>query len=597
MKRGKNHFAHCPFHEDKTPSFSVNSDKQMFYCFSCGRGGNIYSFLQEIEGLNFPEAVIRAAELIKYPLDDSMVSQVLNQQSYEDSTHGKLLTMNKMAKNFYHHILMNTQIGRPALEYLLARGLERETLEAFEIGFSPGQRNALYLYLSSQKDTDFEEETYKQSGLFSDNNHVDTQGYYDRFPNRIMFPIHNERGDAIGFSGRIFEETEDSFPSAKYLNTPETPLFDKSHIVYNLDKAKAGIRREDEAIFFEGYMDVIAAWQAGIKNGIASMGTSLTENQIKKLDRFTDQIVLAFDGDQAGFDAIKRSGDFLNEKTSFDLEVISFPSGLDPDDYIQKHGPNQFKEFIKHGRDTYMSFLMQYHRRDKNLANESEQIAYIENVMKELTNVDSLVEREIYFNQLSEEFNLTIDTLKTQFETIMNDKQTQQLNDLRQQQQSNRQEVPEVQVSHHNKPSLTLVERAERMLMNRLFYYDEAWTLLNENSPEFQFVDEDYQLIYILFDSYREVSIADTDIEGFLDYLQEDNLKQKVAEVILLDMGELKDSEIRDYVHIIENVSPIKLLISKKTEELEEAKRMGNLQDQKSLTIEIINLNRKLKNN
>src|SRR5699024_11056800 len=151
-------------------------------------------------------------------------------------------------------ILMNTAIGKPALEYLLSRGLTRETLEEFEVGFSPGQRNALYTYLDSQKDTEFDDETYQQSGLFSENQQAEPAEYLDRFPNRIMFPIHNERGSAVGFSGRIFEESESSFPTAKYLNTPETPLFDKSHVVYNLDKAKGAIRRENEAIFFEGYM-------------------------------------------------------------------------------------------------------------------------------------------------------------------------------------------------------------------------------------------------------------------------------------------------------------------------------------------------------
>lgn len=596
-KRGKNHFAHCPFHEDKTASFSVDKEKQMFHCFSCGRGGNAYSFLQEIEGLNFPEAVIRAAELINYPLDDSLVAQVLNQQSYGDSAKGKLFTINKLAKNFYHHILMNTQLGQSALEYLLNRGLTRETLTEFEIGFSPGQRNALYLFLSSQKDTELGEETYQKSGLFSEHYQTENQEYLDRFSNRIMFPIHHERGEVIGFSGRVFEESENSYPTAKYLNTPETTLFNKSQIVYNLDKAKASIRREKEVIFFEGYMDVVSAWQAGVNNGVASMGTSITEDQMKKLDRFTNQIVLAFDGDKAGSEAIKRSGDFLNEKTPFNLEIISFPSGLDPDDYIQKHGADEFKQFIKHGRDTYMSFLMQYYRRDRNLANDSEQITYIEDIMRELTNVDSLVEREIYFNQLAAEFNLTMDTLKSQFETVMNQKQTRQLDDFRQQQRSQKNDIPTVEISYQDRPNLTLVERAERMLMNRLFYYDEAWTLLGDSSQNFQFTDEDFQLIYILFDSYRENSIMNTDVEGFLDFVQEGNLKKKVAEVLLLDLGEMQDSEISDYVHVIENISPIKLLLTQKTQELEEAKRSGNLKDQKSLTIEIINLNRKLKNN
>ncbi|HLR92356.1 MAG TPA: DNA primase [Atopostipes sp.] len=595
-KSGQNHFAHCPFHEDNTPSFSVNEQKQIFYCFSCGRGGNVFSFLKEIEGLSYPEAILKTAEFINYPLDQSLVTQVNSQRNYEDSTTGKLYSINQLAKGFYHHILMNTQIGKEALEYLLKRGMSRETIEEFELGFSPPQRNALFMYLSSHKEVEFDIETYQNSGLFSENPHPEQNEFLDRFSNRIIFPIHNERGSTIGFSGRIFEEKENSYPTAKYLNTPETTLFNKSKIIYNFDKAKAAIRRNNEAIFFEGYMDVISAWQAGVKNAVASMGTSLTEEQIKRIDRFTDHIVLAFDGDDAGSDAIKRSVDYLSEQTHFNLEVVTFPSGLDPDDYIQKHGKEQFSEFLTHGRDTHIGFLMQYHKRDRNLANESEQIQYIEEVLKELTKVDSLVEREIYLSQLSKEFDLSLDTLKSQFETIMDAVQTRQLNEMKRQQRKQRNEVPSLQVSYQDKPKMTLVEQAERMLLSRLFYHEEAWLTLNRIDSEFQFNDEDHQLIYILFESYREEDLDATDIEGFLDYLQEDKLRKKVAEIFLIDLGELKDGEIQDYIHVIKNVSPVKETIARKTEELREAQRQGNTSKQSSLAIEIINLNKKLKN-
>jgi len=596
-KSGQNHFAHCPFHEDNTPSFSVNNQKQIFYCFSCGRGGNVFSFLSEIEGLTYPEAIIKTAELINYPLNQSLVSQVTNQQTVEDSTTGKLYAINKMAKDFYHHILMNTEIGKPALDYLLDRGLTEETLREFELGFSPSQRNALYLYLDAQDETDFETEHFSDSGLFSNNDDPEKKEFLDRFSNRIMFPIHNERGHTIGFSGRVFkEQTNDSFQTAKYLNTPETPLFNKSSIIYNFNKGKAAIRRENEAVLFEGYMDVISAWQSGTKNGIASMGTSLTEDQIKQLDRFTDSVVLAFDGDDAGSEAIQRSANYLTEKTHFEVEVVTFPSGLDPDDYIQKNGDDAFQEFLTHGRDTYMSFLMQYHRKDKNLANESEQIEYIDQVLTELTRVDSLVEREIYFNQLSEEFGLALDTLKSQFETIMNETQTRQLNDLKQKERSSRNEVPSAQVSLQNKPKITLVKQAERMLMNRLFYHEEAWILLNKLEKDFHFVTPNYQQIYILFEAYREDDLDMTDTEGFLDFLQEDELKREVADIFLIDLGELKTSEIEDYVHVIKDISPVKESIEQKTAELKEAKRTGNTSKQQSLVIEIIDLNKKLKN-
>ena len=597
-KSGQNHFAHCPFHEDKTPSFSVNERKQLFHCFSCGRGGNVFNFIQEIDGLTYPEAIIKTAELVHYPLEDSMVSQVLNQQqSAGDSTTGKLYTINKLAKEFYHHVLMYTEIGKPALDYLLDRGLTEETLIEFEIGFSPRQRNALYLYLQSQDETDFETEIYQKSGLFSENQAPEENEFLDRFTNRIIFPIHNERGHAIGFSGRVFEENQnESFIQAKYLNTPETNLFNKSKVLYNFDQAKASIRRENEAIFFEGYMDVIAAWQAGVKNGIASMGTSLTKNQLQMIDRFTDHVVLAFDGDDAGKEAIKRSVDYLSRQTHFTIEIISFPPGLDPDDYIQQYGAEEFKNLLKHGRDSQMSFLMDYHRRNMNVTNDSEQIQYIEAILKELTQVDSLIEREIYFKQLADEFDLGLDTLESQFETVMQEVQTQQLAEYKEQRRRVQYEERLPEVSYQNKTKYTLLERTERMLLNRLFYDEEAWIYLNQHAKDFQFRSEDFQLIYILFEAYREEDFERTDTEGFLDYLQEDHLKQIVAEVFLIDLGELTEDEIIDYIEVIQNVSPVQDTLSDKMEELKQAQKTGNKSQQIKLAIEIINLNKKLKN-
>lgn len=598
-KSGQNHFAHCPFHEDKTPSFSVNDQKQIFYCFSCGRGGNVFNFLREVEGLSYPEAIIKTAGLINYPLDPTLISGVERQQLDTDSPIGRLFTVNKLSKKFYHHILMNTQIGEKALQYLLDRGLTKDTLEKFEIGFSPPQRNALYLYLNSQEDYDYDSETYKKSGLFVENKNPNKSEFIDRFSNRIIFPIHNEQGNAIGFSGRIFEtedSTNDNFVNAKYLNTPETELFNKRKILYNFDKARPAIKRENEVIFFEGFMDVISAWQAGVSNGIASMGTSLTEEQIQGIHRYTDHITLAFDGDDAGKEAIKRSIDYLTNKTHFNIEVVTFPKGLDPDDYIQKNGEKQFIEFLKHGKDTHISFLMHFYRSDKNLQNETEKIAYIEKVLKILTAVDSLVEREIYLTQLSDEFEISLDTLKLQFETIMSDVQTRQLNNLKKKREQDRFEIPTSQITYLNQKKYGVVERAERMLLNRLFYFDEAWLILNRITPNFHFQSEEYQLIYILFESYREQNIDNLNTEGFLDYLQEDHLKKEVAEIFLIELGDLKEDELRDYVHVIQNISPVKSQLLEKQEELKEAKQQGNKQKQTELVIEIINLNKKLKN-
>lgn len=596
-KSGQNHFAHCPFHEDKTPSFSVNEKKQLFHCFSCGRGGNVFNFIREIDGLSYPEAILKTAELINYPLDKSLLSQISNQTVGEDSTRGQLYSMNQLAKEFYHHILMYTDIGEEALKYLLNRGLTKETLMEFEIGFSPSQRNALYIYLNSQDDYEFELEMYEKSGLFSENKAPKENDFLDRFTNRIIFPIHNERGNAVGFSGRVFKEKKnDSFVQAKYLNTPETKLFNKSKLLYNFDKAKSFVRREEELIFFEGYMDVIAAWQAGIKNATASMGTNITDSQIQLLDRFTEHLVLAFDGDEPGRKASKKALDYLTKNTHFSVEMVSFPAGLDPDEYIQKHGDDGFKDLLMHGRDSKMSFLMDYHRRAININNDSEQIQYIEKILEELTKVDSLIERELYLKQLSDEFDISLETLESQFETVMKTVQKQQLDDYKEERRIKQYQKNKEDISYQNKVQYTLSERAERMLLNRLFYQEEAWIYLKRIDPDFHFNSEDFQLIYILFDSYREKDFQSTDTEGFLDYLQEDYLKKIVAEILLIDLGELKESEIIDNVEVINNRSPIQERLEQRMAELKEAQKYGNKSQQRELAIEIIDLNKKLKN-
>lgn len=597
-KSGQNHFAHCPFHEDKTPSFSVNEKKQIFYCFSCGRGGNIFNFLKEVEGLSYPEAIVKAAELTNVELEESIKHQVAYSGPKEDSRRGKLLNIHEKAADFYHHILMNTQIGEEAYNYLIDRGMSKETIKEFQIGFSPPQRSALSLYLENQKDEKYEKVLLRQSGLFSEPREGGEDTFSDRFANRIIFPIRDPQGNTIAFSGRMFIENPDpNFHSAKYINSPETELFNKRRVLFNYDKARATIRREDEVLLFEGFMDVISSWQAGIKNGIASMGTSLTQEQVGSLDRLTDKVVIAYDGDNAGLDATKRAADYFNNETHFAIEIISFPEKLDPDDYIKTKGVEAYKEFLTHGRDTLMTFLMRYHSRGVNLKNESERLNYIDTVLKELTNVSSAIERELHFKQLSEKFDLPIDTLKERFQEYMLETQKERTQQLRKQREEERFSRPAaVQPSFQNKAKTTAVERAEKMLLHRLFYNEEVWVQLQSLDNHFEFTHEAYQTLYILYESYFKDK-GEENVEGFLDFINEEELKRKATEIMWMDLGEeMATGEVNDYVDQISNKSPLRSQLEEKKNELKEAERTGDKQKQLSLTIEITNLNRKLKN-
>ena len=265
-KSGKNLFGFCPFHDEKTPSFSVAEEKQIFHCFSCGRGGNVFTFLMEVDGLSFPEAVFKTAELSHVKLDERLTTSNFGEQK-TDSKKEKLIKAHVETAELFHHVLLNTKVGEEALQYLLDRGLTRELIETFNIGFAPAERTMLYQYLTGKE---YDKTLLSETGLFVER---DSGELLDRFYNRIMFPIRNQQGKTIAFSGRIFKvESTEGKAAPKYSNSTETYLFNKRNVLFNYDLARANIRREKEVILFEGFMDVIASWDAGVKNGVASIG-------------------------------------------------------------------------------------------------------------------------------------------------------------------------------------------------------------------------------------------------------------------------------------------------------------------------------------
>ena len=589
-KKGKNLFGFCPFHEERTPSFSVTEEKQIFHCFSCGRGGNVFTFLMEVDGLTFPEAVIKTAELSQFELDESLVQDHDHKNQPNDSAKEKLIRVHEESAELFHHILLNTTIGEEALEYLTERGLTREVIDTFNIGFAPRERTMLHQYLVGKN---YEQELLKKTGLFVEK---DSGELLDRFYNRIIFPIRNQQGKTVAFSGRIFQQdADDSAP--KYLNSPETQLFNKRTILFNFDLARSSIRREKEVILFEGFMDVIGAWKAGITNGIASMGTSLTNEQIHLIDRTTDHVVIAYDGDSAGIEATKRASDLLATETNFDIDIIRFAEGMDPDEYIKKNGADAFKELIAHGRETLFGFKMSYYRKSLNLSNESERLGYIEKILSELLSVTSAVERELYFKQLATEFDLSIDSLKEQFQQKFHESRNKRTKEKQQQSQQNHPaeaNYPQVQ-TQKRKP--TNIEHAERLLLNRLFHFEEAWIILKNIADEFHFVHDEYQMVFILYESFREHTANEGTIDAFIDFVKEPELKNLIVEIELLSISnEVSTREIEDYLDVISRKSGLQLQLKEKQDALKEASRRGDKEQLRVLMIEVVNLSRLLKN-
>lgn len=604
-KSGKNHFGLCPFHEERSPSFSVAEDKQMYHCFGCGKGGNVFKFLQDLEGLTFPESVKKVAELGNLPFDLSFVSAEQAITTPEQKEKAALIALHEEAADLYHHILLNTEIGSEALTYLTERGLSEEVIKEFQIGFAPGDR--ILLQKIYERD-EVSREQQLASGLMSERH--DGQ-LVDRFYQRIMFPIRDSRGQTVAFSGRILPQAnQDTSKQPKYLNSAETTIFNKREVLFNFDKAKGFARKEHELLLFEGFMDVLAAWRAGIKQGVASMGTSLTNEQVRMIQRTTEQVLICYDGDSAGVEATNRALELLDKQTNLELGVLSIPGGLDPDDYLKENGADQFKEFFKNGRESVFSFKMRYHQRGKNMQNDQDRFTYLEQMVQELARVSSVIEREVYINQLSQDFGISVAAITEELSKVKKlDRQ-----EYKQERQTSQQTVdqpsipdyweeppiietegyqplPGVVKTHQERP-LTPGERAEKLLLFRIMTERSVQGRISQ-VPDFTFNHDEYQELYQHFTDYMLIA-NQFDASAFVDYLKEEPLKQQFVKIYYQELSEeSSEKEITDYLSAMTHAK-LERVKQEKINEQKEAARQGNKQLEQELTIEIITIQRNL---
>ncbi|EGO6633972.1 DNA primase [Enterococcus faecalis] len=592
-KSGKNYMGLCPFHEERSPSFSVAEDKQIFHCFGCGKGGTVFNFLQEIEGISFPESVKRVADLEHLSVDFDWSEPREVADTPENQQRRSLLQLHSKAAELYHHILVNTKIGEPALNYLLERGLTQELIETFQIGFAPQKRDFLSQVFKNEQ---LDETLFEPSGLFVQR---DNGTFLDRFYQRIMFPINDPQGNVIAFSGRLLKTADfpgDEMP--KYLNSPETTLFNKRETLFNFDKARKEIRKENTVLLFEGFMDVIAAWQSGVKSGVASMGTSLTNEQIRRLERVSKEVVICYDGDNAGVQATNRAIQLLQENSHFDLSIVSIPEKLDPDEYVRKYGAEAFQNLANHGRETVFSFKMNYHRLTRNMNNEKEQLDYVNELLRELTNVQSPLERDRYLNQIAQEFQLSVHSLEEQFNQLKQEQRSVQRQERQQFYQDEMMpppmEEPVFEENHvQNKLPLTQVQKAERSLLFRLMN-EQGVRQTIQQLPDFSFAHDEYQELYFLLESYATLHQS-FDIADFINFLQDNQTKQLAIEIAYQNLSEeSSEREVADLLHVIA-LSSIAEAIEQKKIQQQEAKRVGNQQLEAELTMEIIQLARQLK--
>lgn len=392
QKRGSNYFGLCPFHNEKSPSFSVSPDKQMYYCFGCGAGGNVITFVMEYENYSFKEALESLADRVGMELPKE-------EESKEARAHAELrvtlLKINKLAANYFYFQLKQPQ-GKQGYDYLTGRKLSDETIRRFGLGFANKTSNDLYLYLKSKN---YSDQVLAQTGLVT----VEERGSHDKFWNRVMFPIMDVNNRVIGFGGRVMGDG-----TPKYLNSPETRLFDKSRNLYGLNYARTS--REKYMLVCEGYMDVIALHQAGFTNAVASLGTAFTSQHGMILKRYTDQVILTYDSDGAGVKAALRAIPILKD-VGISCKVLNMKPYKDPDEFIKNLGAEAFRERIEKARNSFL-FEIDVLKQEFNFEDPEQKTGFYNRVAEKLLSFSDALERDNYIQAVSREYLINYQDLK-----------------------------------------------------------------------------------------------------------------------------------------------------------------------------------------
>lgn len=400
-KAGRNFKANCPFHNEKSPSFTVSPERQIWHCFGCGEGGDVFAFIEKIENVDFGEALKLLADKAGIKLERIKYDSLLGEKK------DRIYQMNHLVSEYYNYLLLNHPIGKEALDYILKRGLNKKTLERFKIGYSPNSWENIVKFLTKKG---FQPKEMVEAGLVIKN--PQRNSFYDRFRGRLMFTLKNHRGQVVGFAGRkIFADAKDS--EAKYINTAETPVYTKGNVLYGLDLTKEPIRKEGKAIVVEGEIDAIASFQAGISNVVAIKGTALTQGQLELLKRYCDTLLIALDADLAG-DMAARRGIEMAEKLGFSLKIVVLTKGKDPDECIRE-GVHYWKESLKKAvpiYDFYINKALSKH----DIAEADGKKAVVKELLPIISRIENLIVKDHYVKVIAEKLKISIELLLKEME-------------------------------------------------------------------------------------------------------------------------------------------------------------------------------------
>ncbi len=513
LKRsGRNYFGLCPFHNEKSPSFSVSPDKQIFHCFGCGVGGNVFTFLTKIEGINFIEAVQNLAERasIQLPTLEN------GEDSAKEVLKAKVYKVNEFTANYYHENLYKPE-SKIAQEYIKKRKLTNETLKSFQIGFS-GRFDELYQELKKQG---FEEAEILESGLVNKN---EKGQYIDRYRNRLMFPICDVRGRVIAFGGRVLDDSK-----PKYINSPENVVYSKGRNLFGLNVAKKGDIKQ--ILVVEGYMDVISLHQRGITNVVAPLGTALTQQQGWLLRKSSEKIILSFDSDDAGLTAKIRALDIL-QNMGCDIRILQMDGAKDPDEYIIKYGNARFNNLVEKALSV-IEFKVKILKQNLNLASTNDKIKFLNEIAKLIAKVENTMEREVYIEKITKEYDISKEAIyaevnKLAYAGSQGEKILEKTRPI-----VNRKKVEENQISD-------AIKRRENTILSILLTEDSnVFPIINQNIKVEDFKDTINKKIAQKL--YEEFEKGNSNINSIIDMLGEE--EQNHITEIMADDYEITDME------------------------------------------------------
>ena len=527
VAHGKNYFGVCPFHDDHSPSMSVSREKQIFTCFSCGATGNVFTFVADIEHIGFYDAVRLLGNQVGFNLGTSKVVKDKYAKEYE---------IYLKACKFYQNNL-NTSLGKNAMEYLLERGINKETIKKFQIGLSTSKVKVTDYLLGN----DVELKNLIDLGICNDSGD-------DVFVNRIMFPLYDLEGRIVAFSGRIYNTKDNS----KYVNTKETPIFKKGTVLYNYHNAKERLKKNDSIIVMEGFMDVIRASTVGINNCIATMGTALTKQNATLLKKTANEIILCFDGDKAGEGATVKAIDIFKE-IDVSPKVVRLEEDLDPDEYILKYGYDKFKNKIDNPISSF-DFLMEQHKEQKNLNDIDDQRKYIGELLNDLKDVQDLITVDLKLKQISKMYSLEYDDIKSEY--------------LKLKGKTIKKQISSVKVEKNEDKKYNQYELASRGL---LYYMLKDEKIIEEVEHKIAFFPDNIirnlanEMIYY-YHKYGILNVAD-----FISYLTTKEEEYKLfKEIVAMSKNDKYNmEEIEDYIKVI-NSYPIKRKVNELNKKLKE---------------------------